>query len=136
MRRISSATLELPEDTLVILSFHFLFMRKPTPACPLLASEWYSTAGGHFGELRNFPLFFGLLRALSRPISCCFLSVHLPVLARVHIIVMFLHCMLQSSVALPLCGGSSSPLYHVQRCVRALPLLVVPLRRLATTHVW
>ena len=42
MRRISSATLELPEDTLVILSFHFMFMRKPTPACPLLASEWYS----------------------------------------------------------------------------------------------
>ena len=42
MRRTSSATLELPEDTLVMLSFHFLFMRKPTPACPLLASEWYS----------------------------------------------------------------------------------------------
>ena len=40
MRRISSATLEIPEDTLVILSFHFLFMRKPTPACPLLSSEW------------------------------------------------------------------------------------------------
>ena len=50
MRRISSATLELPEDTLVILSFHFLFMRKPTPACPLLASQ-SGTAGGHFGEL-------------------------------------------------------------------------------------
>ena len=41
MRRTSSATLELPK-TLVMLSFHFLFMRKPTPACPLLASEWYS----------------------------------------------------------------------------------------------
>ena len=41
MRRYSSATLELPDDTLVILSFHFLFTRKPTPACPLLASEWY-----------------------------------------------------------------------------------------------
>ena len=25
-----------------MLSSHFLFMRKPTPACPLLASEWYS----------------------------------------------------------------------------------------------
>ena len=25
-----------------MLSFHILFMRKPTPACPLLASEWYS----------------------------------------------------------------------------------------------
>ena len=42
MRKTSSATLELPEDTLVMLSFHFLFMRKHTPACPLLASEWYS----------------------------------------------------------------------------------------------
>ena len=42
MRRTSSATLELPDDTLVMLSFHFLFMRKPTPACQLLASEWYS----------------------------------------------------------------------------------------------
>ena len=42
MRRTSSATLELPEDTLVILSFNFLFTGKPTPACPLLASEWYS----------------------------------------------------------------------------------------------
>ena len=29
------------------------------------------------------------------------------VLARVHLFVIFLHCMLQSSVALPLCGGSS-----------------------------
>ena len=25
-----------------MLSFHFLFTRKHTPACPLLASEWYS----------------------------------------------------------------------------------------------
>ena len=39
MRRTSSATLEFPEDTLVMLSFHFLFTRKPTPACPLLTSE-------------------------------------------------------------------------------------------------
>ena len=39
MRRTSSATLELPEDTLVMLSFHFLFMRKPTPACPLLVQQ-------------------------------------------------------------------------------------------------
>ena len=42
MRRTSSATLEFPEDTLVMLSLHFLFTRKPTPACPLLASAWYS----------------------------------------------------------------------------------------------
>ena len=38
MRSTSSVTLEFPEDTLVILSFHFLFTRKPTHACPLLAS--------------------------------------------------------------------------------------------------
>ena len=25
-----------------MFSLHFLFTRKPTPACPLLASEWYS----------------------------------------------------------------------------------------------
>ena len=42
MRRTSSATLELPEGILVMLSFHFLFTMKPTPACPLLASELYS----------------------------------------------------------------------------------------------
>ena len=35
MSKTSSATLEFPEDTLVMLSFHFLFTRKPTPACPL-----------------------------------------------------------------------------------------------------
>ena len=69
------------------------------------------TAGGYFELLSNFPLYFGLLRALSRPISCCFLSVLLPVLARVHLLVMSLHCMLQYSVALPLCGGSSWPIY-------------------------
>ena len=46
MRKTGSATVELPEDTLVMLSFHFLFMRKPTPACPQSG-----TAGGHFGEL-------------------------------------------------------------------------------------
>ena len=34
--------MEFPDDTLVMLSFHFLFTRKPTPDCPLLASEWYS----------------------------------------------------------------------------------------------
>ena len=42
IRRTSSATLEFPEDTLVMLSFRFLFTKKPTPACPLFASEWYS----------------------------------------------------------------------------------------------
>ena len=42
MRRTSSATLGLMLLTLDLLSFHFLFMRKPTPACPLFALEWYS----------------------------------------------------------------------------------------------
>ena len=42
MRRTSSATLGLLLLTLVMLSFHFLFMRKPTPACPLFALEWHS----------------------------------------------------------------------------------------------
>ena len=42
MRMTSSATLELPEDTLVMLSFHSLFTIKHKPACPWLASEWYS----------------------------------------------------------------------------------------------
>ena len=42
----------------------------------------------------NFPLFFGLLRALSSPMSCCFISVLLPDLARVHLLVMFLHSIL------------------------------------------
>ena len=93
-------------NTLFLLSFHFLFMRKTTPACPLLASKWYSR-WPLWRVVKLSPLFFGLLRALSCPISCCFISVHLPVLARVHLLVMFLHCMLQSSVVLPWCGGSS-----------------------------
>ena len=42
MRRTSSATLGLMLLTLVMLSFHFLFMRKPTSACPLFALECYS----------------------------------------------------------------------------------------------
>ena len=42
MRRTSSATLELPEDTLVMLYFQVLLTRNPSPACPLLVSEWYS----------------------------------------------------------------------------------------------
>ena len=42
MRRTSFAILELPDDILVMLSFHFLFSGKHTPACPLLASEWYN----------------------------------------------------------------------------------------------
>ena len=42
MRRTSSVTLELPDDTIVMLSFHLLFTRKPTPACPLFDLEWCS----------------------------------------------------------------------------------------------
>ena len=41
------------------------------------------------------------------PFHVVFFQVHLPVLARVNLLVMFLHCMWQSSVVLPLCGGSS-----------------------------
>ena len=41
-REYSYVTLEFPEVTLVMLSFHFLIMRKPTSACRLLASYWYS----------------------------------------------------------------------------------------------
>ena len=77
----------------ILLSFHFLFTGKPIPACPLLASEWYSR-WPLWIVVKNCPLFFGHLRALSRPISCCFISVLLPVLARVHLLVMFLHSML------------------------------------------
>ena len=111
MRRISSATLELPDDTLVILSFHFLFMMKPTPVCPLLASEWYSR-----WPLWRVVKLSSFLQTSPSPITShfmFFLSVHLPVLARVHLLVMFLHCMLQSSVALPLCGGSSAINYEI-----------------------
>ena len=43
-----------------------------------------------------------LFRPISRPISCCFLSVLLPVLERSSILVMFLYCMLRSSVVPPL----------------------------------
>ena len=105
MPRTSYATLELPEDVLVMLSFPFLFTRKPTPACPLLSSEWYSRwPRWRVVKLSSF------LRTSPSPITSHFMLFSfsiLPVLARVHILVMFLHCMLQSSVALPLCGGSS-----------------------------
>ena len=80
MHRTSSATLELPEDTLVMLSFHFLFMRKPTHACPLLASEWYSR-----WPLWRVVKLSSFLRTSPSPITShfmLFLLVHLPVLAR------------------------------------------------------
>ena len=51
-------------------------MKKPTPACPLFVSEWYSR--WPLWKWWIVPLFFGLLWALSRQISCCFLSVILP----------------------------------------------------------
>ena len=50
------------------------------------------------------------LRTSPSPITIhfmLFLSYLLPVLARVNPLIMFLHCMLQSVVALPLCDGSS-----------------------------
>ena len=42
MHRTNSATLGLIVCTLTMCSFHFLFMRKPTPAWPLFALELYS----------------------------------------------------------------------------------------------
>ena len=71
MRRTSSDILGFPEDTLVMLSLHFLFTWKPTPACPLLAPEWW---------YRRWPLwrvvklssFRRTFQGLSRPISMLF----------------------------------------------------------------
>ena len=42
MHRTSSATLGLMLITFIIWSFRFQFMRKPTPAWPLFALEWYT----------------------------------------------------------------------------------------------
>ena len=36
------ATVGLMLFTITILSFHFLFLRKPIPAWPLFELEWYS----------------------------------------------------------------------------------------------
>ena len=73
-------------EGLVLLLWNF--MRLLLLCCfpvrvDLLVHCWpqSGTAGGHFGEPCNFPHFFGLLRTLSRPISCCFLSVLLHVIA-------------------------------------------------------
>ena len=38
---LCSATLGVMLFTLTMCSFHFLFMRKPTPAWPLFALEWH-----------------------------------------------------------------------------------------------
>ena len=92
MRRAISATLEFHEVTLVMLSFHFLFTRKPTPACQLLASAWYSR--WPLWRVVKLSSFLRMFRVLLRSISCCFLSVLLQVLARDRVLVMFLHCKL------------------------------------------
>ena len=57
-------------------------LRKPTPAYIIRCwpQSGRPTAGVHFGELSHFLIAFGLLRALLRPISGCFISVLLPVL--------------------------------------------------------
>ena len=101
--RTSSATLELPEDTLVMLSFHFLFTRKPTCTClsivGLRVVQQVATLescetflfSSEFSEPYHVPfhvVFFQFFFQLSH--------------VRVHLLVMFLHCMLQFSVALPL----------------------------------
>ena len=100
---------EPSEVTLVILYFHYLFMRKPTPACPLLTSElcsrwplWRVVKLSSF--LRTFQSritsHFMLFSFGSSSTSCTCSSFSL-----------FLHCALQSSVAPSLCGGSYWPRY-------------------------
>ena len=74
-----------------MLSFHFLVMRKPTSACPLLASERYSW----WPFWRVVRLFY-FLRPSPCPITSYFMlfliiSVLLPVLARSRRLVMSLH---------------------------------------------
>ena len=89
------------KKTLDMLYFHFLFTRQPTPRpmgpYSLFASERY----GRLPLLRVMKsfIFFGIIRALSRHISRCFVAVLLPVLARARLLVMFLRCILQSSVS-------------------------------------
>ena len=78
---------------LLLCCLSIFFTGKPIPACPLLASEWYSR-WPLWIVVKNCPLFFWHLRALSRPITCCFISFLLQFLARVHLLVMFLHSML------------------------------------------
>ena len=51
-----------------MLSFHFLFTRKPTPACPLLASEWYSR-----WPLRRVVKLSSFLRTSPSPITSHFI---------------------------------------------------------------
>ena len=106
MRRTSSATLEFPEDTLVmIVVFPFLVYEE--------AYTCLSTVGlrvvQQVATLESYETFL-FSSDFSEPYHVPFhgfFPVRLPVLARVHLLVMSLHCMLQSSVALPLCGGSS-----------------------------
>ena len=70
-----------------MLSFHFLFTRKPTPACPLLASEWYSR-----WPLWRVVKLSSCLRTFPSPTTSHFMTVLLLFLARVHLLVMFLLC--------------------------------------------
>ena len=51
MHRKRSATLGLVLFTLTTRSFHFLLMRKPTPAWPLFALEWLCKVVKHSSGL-------------------------------------------------------------------------------------
>ena len=109
MRRTSSATLELPEDTRsCYIVFPYLVYGEPTPSCLSIVGLRVVQQVATLESCETFLFSSDFSEPyISRPISCCIISVLLPVLARVHLLVIFLHCMLQSSVALPLCGGSS-----------------------------
>ena len=72
MRMTSSATLK--SLRLLLLCFRFLFMRKPNPGFHCLSQN------GHLAERGKCHIFFGLLRALKRHISCCFFQLFFPFL--------------------------------------------------------
>ena len=107
MRRTSSATLELPEGILVMLSFHFLFTRKPTPACPIVGLRVVHQVAT-LESCENFLFASDFSEPFHVPFDVVFFRFFFQFLhTSVHLLVMFLHCMFQSSVALPSCGGSS-----------------------------
>ena len=56
MRRTSSATLEFPEDTLVMLCFQVLFTRKPPPARV---------------EIKSYVMFSSLVLLICRTMNTC-----------------------------------------------------------------
>ena len=84
-RRPACATRKFPEVTFVMLYFHFLFRRKVTPACPLLASEWYSRWPLTCSRVLTL---YPLLRISPSPTMLHFM-LFLSVLSRACLLVMF-----------------------------------------------